>query len=541
MLHRILPVRCSRITRLYLLTALAVVLSATPLHTQTWEPTARLWGWATSERAWIEFSGSPPLTHLLQLPIVKPELAMKVYDLTKLSPEMQPEDDLHGLVSIHRIGDVNGNGLQDVWSSRFDDMFGPWVLLDAYTSRERLITYTPAEGVNPGEWFGIGTVADIDKDGIDDIYATEQYTSSPLYAVITYGDSLDPLSQQSVVPYTNAETPNARAVCLGTLEGKACMLRITWWWVPRGNDSTQMWAYRLDVLNEQDLRERRDTIRYETVQRYDVGSYGWAYRDCFIIFDDVWQLTFYGARRTCLRVQLTGIDEHEPDPSFKGSDTTRILHESMFGQARAQSDVVVRVDGRQPFITWFSTNRVTADSAHHINVPDLMIVRDPLTLESSLLGTMKGAFTKYEHGGRHAACTTPDIDGDGIGEVLLYYQATNPATNTKERLVDLFLTGDRPTTGVESREQRAESTEECASSVRSPDGWTLVCAMQSGLPASPTGCFDDAAVARVFDAQGRQVAEIPVVYGAEVRLVDPGTLPGSPLWAVIGSCTVRLQ
>jgi len=274
-----------------------------------------------------------------------------------------------------------------------------------------------------------------------------------------------------------------------------------------------MWAYTLDVLNEQDLRERRDTIRFETVQRYDVGDYGWAYRDCFIIFDDVWQLTHFNARRTCLRVRLSGIEEHEPDPSFMMTDTILVKYGSMWGQAAAFEDKFIRVDGSQPFIAWYGANRVTPDSSFDVNIPELMKVVDPLTLRSEHLGVMKGAYTRYNHGHSSSACTTPDIDGDGIGEVLLYYHATSPVTGKQERLVDLFLTGDRPTTGVESSEQRAASTE----------------------------CDLSGDVVRIYNVLGEQIATLPLSTRGTIAPSDLEALPMQPLWAVSGKCVKRIR
>jgi hypothetical protein len=117
--------------------------------------------------------------------------------------------------------------------------------------------------------------------------------------------------------------------------------------------------------------------------------------------------------------------------------------------------------------------------------------------------------------GVFAASLVPDIDGDGIEDILVGHTAADTANGkeTIRRSVDLFLTTQRTSVSVlEEGEQEH----------------------------GPLPCVWSGAEALIYNALGEQVAVLPVQRNT-LAPSDIEALPMQPLWGVVGDCVRRVR
>ena len=115
----------------------------------------------------------------------------------------------------------------------------------------------------------------------------------------------------------------------------------------------------------------------------------------------------------------------------------------------------------------------------------------------------------------NASTLVPDMDGDGMEDVVLSHARTDTLNGSEVRTpyVDLFLTTHM----------------------------TPVSVLEEPVPIQgPRPCVWSGAEALIYNALGEQIAVLPV-QRSTLAPSDIEALPMQPLWGVVGDCVKRVR
>jgi hypothetical protein len=501
------------------LAALAMLLLHLPCTSQGWQPAVRLWGAAMNPWVLQHPSGAV----LLPIwPSLNGKDSMRLFDLRTLTTESKPFAEQLPCSSISWVGEATGNGVQEVSCAATDSL--PPLIMDVFSTGMRRRTVAAPSGVSPS-FKRAFLFADVDGDGISDVTSASNGDRYDV-ARVAYGDPVEPWNDESVIVYS--EMFNGRlegdVISVGRLSGRMCMLKVVVVQTPAGPRS----VYRLMELDAEDLRARRDTVRTHMLRELQPEQ-GYAYASPVIQFDSIWWI---GAPdfniRTMLRVTVDDIAETRPHESWEMMDRGTSFYEPYFyGQRRTlqMGPAICRGDRAILFsaVSLDSTKTIGSLITAYVQCNDsrILSVRTPWFM-SMAVGVYDLTLFK-------SATLVPDLDGDGLEDVVISYQSEHPQTRKASPLVDLFLTTGRLVSTV------AERTETSARVRTLPDRWVM-----TGLPQQ-----DPQMTPRqvpLYAADGRLVAltACDIVSGAFHIHRPPQTSSGA-LFCVVGTNVVRLQ
>jgi hypothetical protein len=502
------------------LAALAMLLLHLPCTSQGWQPAVRLWGAAMnpwvlqhpSGAVLLPISGGPGI----------PFTETRLYDLRTIDTSSRPFEPQAPFTNVYWSGDANA---QDGSDAVVEPLSGEeTVYLDVFTPRMRRQNIVSADGGVP-VLTSLTVNLDADGDGVADIVGTYNEGWNDVVR-ITYGDTAIPWTMHSAVTYTEQHDgqPKGNVISLGRLSGRMCMLKVVVVQTPAGPRS----VYRLMELDAEDLRARRDTVRTHMLRELQPEQ-GYAYASPVIQFDSIWWI---GAPdfniRTMLRVTVDDIAETRPHESWEMMDRGTSFYEPYFyGQRRTlqMGPAICRGDRAILFsaVSLDSTKTIGSLITAYVQCNDsrILSVRTPWFM-SMAVGVYDLTLFK-------SATLVPDLDGDGLEDVVISYQSEHPQTRKASPLVDLFLTTGRLVSTV------AERTETSARVRTLPDRWVV-----TGLPQQ-----DPQMTPRqvpLYAADGRLVAltACDIVSGAFHIHRPPQTSSGA-LFCVVGTNVVRLQ
>ena len=415
---------------------------------------------------------------------------------------------------IYGTWDGNGNGIQDVWMSPTTGTLASKriVHLDAFTDLQTEHMIDEA-GWSPLPSGAPRLQGDLDSDGIEDVIVA--LSGNGIYQIfIVYGDRVSPWKDRSNKHIGDRKDflPSPKCIAIGKLSGRTCFVLYQAKGAYEGFPVSHYW--QLWELNQEDLNNHADSIRVTMLHERDMTDTPVNGGVCLFGEDEWWLFRSPTFDPTGLSARFT-VDTSEIFPQAYDApwSTEAKAH---FAQRRWKTDPLpVQIDASRAFLVEWGTPR-DANNQMALTLRLFRVV-DITTVELELLGEM--LLTKFNYvSGVYAASLVPDIDGDGLEDILVGHTAADTANGkeTDRNYVDLFLTTQRTSVSVmDSGEQETEHD-------------------------VPHPCVWSGAEALIYNALGEQVAVLPVQRNT-LAPTDIEALPMQPLWGVVGDCVKRVR
>jgi len=227
-----------------------------------------------------------------------------------------------------------------------------------------------------------------------------------------------------------------------------------------------------------------------------------------------------------LRFTTESVREQSVDSSWSPAPGYALSEPLIYGQRKQQGQTPIVVNGNEPF-AYFSWRVIQPDSAELWMT--YYLITDPKTLSIERLGVMDLADGKLDKVGISQSTLSPDIDGDGLLEILVSYTAWNVTTGLHERVTDAFLSTGRTVSSISQEQLQLMNI----TARRTPEGWLIrdLGSCRSVLTHSPIYALNGSLIAL---ADTRRVDSDCLILRHQISNVNP-------LFAVIGSCVIRIQ
>lgn len=485
---------------------------------QEWNPAKHFWETNIHKDDIVDQDGVK-LLQVYNLP-AKPK-SSGLYRFDSLSNSSLPHAVDLPVTGIRSAKDLNGNGVDEVVGGDSENPSRLRFVSDIMSPNEKDHGLTGPTGPYTGLTSVIHTVRDVDGDGHLDVLYFDGTNCT-----ISYGDVDTPFSTRSqmMVQANLTGDKNLRDVLImfGMLNGKPMALR----WVYYGPENNIRTKYQVLALREQDVASRRDTVRVDVVQEIEPEIEA-AYRSPVFYSDNDWWIGSSKQNNTkLLHITTSSAGEETPDESYNADGPGNLFDPWVYGQHRVIGQAYVAIDMSRPFL--MGRIEAVADSFEY--VVEYSKITDPKTLKRASIGNGRLFQGNIDEMTVYEASVLSDLDNDGLEDFMVNYDVLHPERLVMTDASSVFLTSSLKTNVSELIPK--ESVVDTFQASRRDGYWEV----------DMYGSCGRANQALIYNVEGAQVSTLSVVReGPLTRIYGSTSILSGPAWAVIGSCSIRLQ